>query len=377
MTAVPTPSNPLPPPLRILHLTAGSDAGGLSRYTFDLCTAMHARGHHVAIAGERGAWHEMFRSAPFPWIDAPLKGGPLALLRARRILLEYLERNPADILHVHYRRPMLVARALQKRFNIPILYTLHLSHMPMSFGRQFVSDFGDHAHAASEDGRDWLLEVGIPPDRITVIPHGIDVEKFPLADHAGRRAAREALGIPTEARVAAYVGRLDYPKNENWLLDVALRMPALHLLVAGDGPNQPAFRARVARDQLESRVHLLGHRPALGVYHAADALLLPSLREGFSLVCAEAMCAGVPVLRTRTSGTRELIVENVTGRSVAIDHDAFVAAAVEFLSLDSAELRRMGAAGAALVRANFTFERQFADTLALYRRLAGAGKIST
>ncbi len=68
--------------MRILHLTAGSDAGGVSRYIFDLCSAMSAAGHQVAVAGERGAWHDLFAAAPFPWIDAPLKGGPLTLLRA-------------------------------------------------------------------------------------------------------------------------------------------------------------------------------------------------------------------------------------------------------------------------------------------------------
>src|SRR5579862_1972615 len=56
-------------PLRILHLTGESDAGGLSQYLFNLCTEMHARGHQVAIAGQRGFWHHLFKTAPWPWID--------------------------------------------------------------------------------------------------------------------------------------------------------------------------------------------------------------------------------------------------------------------------------------------------------------------
>src|SRR5438045_244688 len=115
-------------PLRILHLTAGSDAGGLSRYIFDLSFAMHARGHQVAVAGQRGAWHWLFETAPFPWIDAPLKGGPFALRKATRILNEYLAAHPVDLLHVHYRRSALVARRVQQQGHpkLPILYTLHL-----------------------------------------------------------------------------------------------------------------------------------------------------------------------------------------------------------------------------------------------------------
>jgi len=117
-------------------------------------------------------------------------------------------------------------------------------------------------------------------------------------------------------------------------------------------------------------VHLFGHRddtPA--VYAATDLLLLPSAREGFSLVCAEAMSVGVPVLRTRTSGVAETVVENVTGRSVPIDHDAFLNAAVVMLS-DREALARMGAAAARHVREHLTFDRQLAETVALYNRLA-------
>jgi glycosyltransferase involved in cell wall biosynthesis len=76
------------------------------------------------------------------------------------------------------------------------------------------------------------------------------------------------------------------------------------------------------------------------------------------------------VCRTGTAGTAELIVEGVTGRSTPIERDAFIAAAVEFLT-DQATLRRMGIAAARHVRERFTFERQLQDTLALYRRLAG------
>ena len=102
---------------------------------------------------------------------------------------------------------------------------------------------------------------------------------------------------------------------------------------------------------------------------ATDLLMLPSGREGFSLVCAEAMSVGVPVLRTRTSGVAETVVENVTGRSVPIDHDAFLNAAVVMLS-DPDALARMGTAAARHVREHLTFDRQLAETVALYNRLA-------
>jgi glycosyltransferase involved in cell wall biosynthesis len=186
-------------------------------------------------------------------------------------------------------------------------------------------------------------------------------------------AARRSLELPSGDLVALYVGRLDYPKNAAWLLDLAAaalpRIPDLHVLLVGDGPDEPCLRAQAASRGLADRVRILGHLDnPLAAYQAADALLLPSLREGFSLVCAEAMSVGTPVLRTNTSGAEELIIDGVTGRCVPIDHDAFINAAIDFLS-DRAKLAAMGRAAAQHVRENYTFERQMAQTLELYRRL--------
>ena len=355
--------------LRILHLTAGSDAGGLSRYILDLGTAMAAAGHTVAVAGARGAWHDLFAASPLPWVDVPLKGGPVALWRSARALGRWIDGNPVDVLHVHYRRAALVGRLLQRWHPIPMLYTLHLSDIAVGGPWRWLSDFGDHTHAASADAVPWLTEVaGVPVGRVTVVPHGVDPARFPMPDPAARVAARAALGIPPDPIVAAYVGRLDDPKNVGWLLDVAAAMPAIRLLVAGEGPHEAAVRARVAADRLGNVTLLAGRRDPVPVYHAADALLLPSGREGFSLVCAEAMSCGVPVLRTRTAGTTEQIVDGVTGRATPIDRAAFVSVATAFLG-DRAALGRMGEGAARHVREHLRFDRQLAETVALYGRL--------
>jgi len=359
-------------PLRILHLTAGSDAGGVSRYLYDLCMAMHQAGHQVAVAGEPGEWHDSFQKAPWPWLDLPLKSGPLGLARSAAPLRDWIAQHPVDVLHTHYRKPTLVARRLQRKLKLPILYTLHLSHIPLRMPWRLFTDFGDHVHVPSTDGRDWLVRhARVAEGRITVIPHGIDPARFPLPSVADRAKARSALGLHPTDRAALFVGRLDYPKNEDWMLDLAAKaIPNLQIFIAGDGPHFKQLQGRVYGEGLSHRVKLMGYCDPLPLYHAADALLLPSGQEGFSYVCAEAMCTGLPVLRTRTSGTAELIVEGVTGRSVPIDRRAFLDAAVAFLA-DEPALRRMGTAAAQHVRAHLTFSKQLQQTIALYHRLAG------
>ncbi|MGH7178436.1 MAG: glycosyltransferase family 4 protein [Tepidisphaeraceae bacterium] len=363
--------------LRILHLTLGADAGGLSRYIVDLCTAMHAQGHSVAVAGDTGAWQWAFQQSPVPYINIPLKGGLLAFGRCVRMLREHLRENPVDVLHTHYRRATLLARRLQNRAAPPILYTVHLSHISLAFPRSLFTDFGDATHVASEEARDWLVnDAGVQPRRIHLIPHGVDTDRYSLTTCPQRAAARRLLDLNDDDRVALYVGRLNYPKNEEWILDVAVAVPGLKVILVGEGPHESILREGIAARNLSDRVRVAGHQDPLVYYRAADALLLPSIREGFSLVCAEAMSTGVPCLRTRTSGTRELIVEGITGRSVPIDHDQFVQASVDFLT-DTDALRRMGRAGADLVREKFSFGLQLSRTLDLYRSMTKVSEDQT
>jgi len=367
-----------PRPLHILHLTAGSDAGGVSRYIYDLATAMLPLGHRITVAGERGAWHSLFEKAPWPWIELPLKRGPLALYRSAGTLEKYIRQNPVDLIHAHYRRTTLVSRILKRRLGVPTLFTLHVTGISLRGVNRLLSDWGDHCHVASSASRRWLIEEArVPAERITLFPHGIDPRKFPVSDEADKKAARRELGLPENALIAGFVGRFDYPKNEEWMLDLAAasreKIPDLHVVLIGEGPHEPDLRRRIAAENLAGRVTIIPYGDPHAVYRASDAILLTSGAEGFSFVNTEALSTGRAVLRTRTAGTEEQIIEGVTGRSVAVDRNAFLAASLDFLA-DRAALARMGEAGAKHVRDNLTFELQFQRTLALYQQLAARSR---
>ena len=397
----PPPEKPARP-LSVLHLTLGADAGGLSRYVVDLAAAMANQGHAVAAAGDDGAWRWAFDAAPFPYLQIPLKAGPVGFAQSVRAVRRWLADHPVDVIHTHYRRATLLGRFVRSRrrsveswglevgsegggksklpttnpqlptpnYPPPLLYTVHLSDLSLAGPRRWLSDFGDHTHVASVEARRWVVDdARVPPGRVTLIPHGIDPATYPLATPADRAAARAALDLTPSDHVGLFVGRLDYPKNEHWLLTVAEQSPGAIFLLVGEGPHEADLRAEIARRGLAGRVRLLGHRDPLACYRAADLLLLPSIREGFSYVCAEAMSVGLPVLRTRTAGTEELIVEGETGRSVPLNESAFANAAAEMLS-DPAALRHLGATAAAHVREHFTFDRQVERTVDLYRALA-------
>jgi glycogen(starch) synthase len=240
-----------------------------------------------------------------------------------------------------------------------------------------LSDFGDHVHAPSQDARRWLEEdAQVAAEKITVIPHGVDVSRYPRRDAAVKAAARKKLGIDSSDILAAFVGRLDFPKNPDWMIDVAeasrAALPNLKIIIAGDGPDAPAMRRTIVQRNLSDRIITPGESDALTVYQASDALLSSSLREGFGLVCAEAMCVGLPVFRTHTGGSEEMIIEGVTGRSVPVDRKLFVAEALKFLA-DRENLEKMGQGAAELIRSEFTLDRQIDRTIELYRKIKRPG----
>jgi glycosyltransferase involved in cell wall biosynthesis len=136
----------------------------------------------------------------------------------------------------------------------------------------------------------------------------------------------------------------------------------------GDGEQRLAMEQQIRAHDLQDRVSLLPYGDPRPLYRAIDALLLPSAREGLSLVNLEAMSIGRPVLRTQTAGTGELISEGETGRSTPIDRETFVDTALNFLS-DRDSLSRMGQNAAELVRTHYTFQHQVDATVALYRQL--------
>ncbi len=360
------------PPLRVLHLTAGSDAGGVSRYLHELARGSVDRGCQVAIAGERGAWHELFADSPAQWLEQPLKGNLLALHRAARAL----RRQRWDIVHAHSRRAALVGRRIARAQRIPLLFTLHLTGIPLRGLWRWLSDFGDHCHAPSSAARQWLIDsAGVAPARITVIPHGLDESRFPVADAAARLRARAQLQLPADAPVAAYVGRFDVPKNEHWLLDLAEQsrpwLPDLRLLLVGEGPHEAELRRSLAERGLDERVQILSYRAPQPIYAAIDLLLLPSAQEGFSYVCAEAMATGRAVLRTQTAGAAEMIVPGRTGQTTPIEREAFLTTAQQMLA-DRPRLHAMGAAAATHVRAHLSLCLQLERTVSLYRQLIAA-----
>jgi glycosyltransferase involved in cell wall biosynthesis len=222
----------------------------------------------------------------------------------------------------------------------------------------------------------FLLDV---QHKCTVIPLGIDVERF--EDRAGESAARlrARWGLPADRPVAVFVGRLRYYKGLDYLLRALPLVPDVHLLLVGGGPLWDRTRALAERLGVAGRVVFTGDVDEADLpacYKAGDLFVLPShtRAEAFGTSIVEAMSAGLPVISTEIqTGTSWVNQAGVTGLVVPpCDPDA-LAGAIRILVADPALRASMGRAGLARAREHFRASTMVDAVEAVYREVLGQG----
>ena len=167
---------------------------------------------------------------------------------------------------------------------------------------------------------DFSIEQGgLPPEKLVVIPNGIDLDKYPARQPADLRA----LGIGAGRRAVTFVGRLEPQKGVDWLIEAAPRwlaeLPDCDLLLVGEGPLRASLETAARTAGIAQRVHFVGWRPDVPEILAASGLLvLPSAWEGMPNVVLEAMASRRPVVATDVEGVRELLGSAARRRRAAI-----------------------------------------------------------
>jgi glycosyltransferase involved in cell wall biosynthesis len=220
--------------------------------------------------------------------------------------------------------------------------------------------------------RQFYVGKGLAADKFEVIANGVEVR---VAEPAlSREAFLKRLDLPEDARVIAVIGSLCLDKQLKdaiWATDLLKRArDDAHLVIIGDGPLR--WRLTRYRDQIEiaERVHFLGVRddvPELMPHF--DCLWLASRCEGQSNAIIEAMAAGVPVVASDIPANRELVESGETGYLFPLGDRAHLAQWTNVLLDDPDLAKRIGSAGQAKMREQFTVERMVDSHAKLYREL--------
>jgi glycosyltransferase involved in cell wall biosynthesis len=301
-------------PTSVLHVIAPGAVGGAESVVRTLAAAQRDIGINVSVAavvqpGEPTPLLDALRDAS---IDAHRITVPSRGYRVeRRSLAALCASLSPSVVHTHgYRADVVDAAYLQQR-GLPIVTTVHgftggdlrnrcYQWLQCRAYRQF-----DAVAVVSSPLQRQLADL-VLPHRLHIVPNA-----FRAGPIHSRGEARAALGLPHDAFIIGWVGRLSREKGADVLLRAMadLSVPTVvHAAIIGDGPEHISLRRQAMKLRLAERVSWHGRVANAERYFAAfDTFVLSSRTEGTPMVLFEAMAAGVPVIATSVGGVPDVL----------------------------------------------------------------------
>lgn len=346
-----------------------ANLGGMQRVSLKLHEALDACGAQDAALSYDAC---LLRSS---WRWVHLKT-PFFLARTAGALLQAARREEIDVVLFSSMVTATLAVPLQGLFRRHGVRTAAITHgldvttpfPPYQWFVPHVFDALDAVFPVSRATAQACRDRGAAPEQVHVIPNGIDANRFTPPDSraAGRRALkadRNGASLPSDTLLLCSVGRQVKRKGTAWFIDQVMpRLPSdVHYWIAGDGPQDDAIRAAIARHDLDDRVRPLGRIPndALArLYRGADLFVMPNIPveddlEGFGIVLLEAGQCGTPAVAAQLDGIQDVITDGVNGHLVPPESpNAFADAILQYRNAPAA-LR--GAAQRAATHTTATF----------------------
>jgi D-inositol-3-phosphate glycosyltransferase len=383
------------------------DAGGMNVYVVELARRLADRGVAVEIFTRATSSTQAPVVEAFPGVTVrhvhagPFEGLtkselPAQLCAFAREVLRAEARHPQgwyDLVHSHYWLSGQVGALVRDRWSVPLVHSMHTMAKVKNeslaagdtpepaarlIGEQQVVDAADMLIANTDIEAKQLLELyDADPGRVEVVHPGVDLDLFrPSASARGR------LGIPGDAVVLMFAGRIQPLKAPDVLLHAVRRLldrrPSMRrqLLVpivggpSGSGFDQAEPLAALAESlgiaDVVRFVPPVAQAALADWYAAASLVCVPSYNESFGLVAVEAQACGTPVVAAAVGGLTTAVRDGVSGVLVEGHHPDDYARAIERV-VTTPGLRDAMARGAVAQAAQFAWERTAEHTLEVYR----------
>ena len=369
-------------PHKVMLLIPNLQQGGAERQILELARKLPARFAPVLCL-----WNYQVH-----YRDLLPAGEPRHVLGVRRLgrkglrrLEQVLREEKPSILHSYRDKANFLARLALRRAPVPVVLTSvrnRAINVLYLLTEWYLSRRSDRVLVNSEAVRYELIRwARVPDSKIQIIHNFIDLDRFHPPTAEQRAAARARYHLASDELALLLPGRFSLQKNHMGLVRALAwlrrrgRLPAkVRVLLAGRERDRlyTALTWRLARyfgvDQHLVRLGAITDMPTL--YHAADALLLPSLWEGLPNAVLEGHASGLPALVSHAANVDRIVLPEESGievptlglRSLAEGLGLLIETPVE-------QLRRMGERGRAHVAASFGPERVLAETVALYDAL--------
>lgn len=342
--------------MSVLHLLGTAGEGGAETYFVDLVEALQAAGVVQAAAIRRHPGREdRLRAAGVP-VKALRFGGPIDIL-TKTAVAGFAAVNGATLALAWMNR---AAR------HTPKGPWKRVGRLGGYYSLKYYKGF-DHLVANTEDIADWIVAQGWPAGQVTCIPN------FAAAPDAAAPVDRASLGTPAGVPLLLAMGRLHEAKAHDVALQALTLLPDAWLWIAGVGPLEAKLKGMATALGVEDRVRFLGWRSdASALYRTADVCMFPSRYEPLGNVVIQAWAHGLPVVAAASQGPKALIQDGKDGLLVPIDDAEALASGVRRVLGDTGLRKRLAAAGAKRVSAEFSKAAVVARWKTLLADLGGA-----
>jgi len=336
--------------LHICLVTAGTapQVGGLEKHFIELAVNL-SKAHRVSVIANHDHRRLLPDSIRFIAFDfTRSRVNPFNLYRLYRCLKD----NDFDVVHTQANKATALMASLKPFVDFPLVATLHGSKKNL---RAF--DRADHVIAVSNRITEKLRN-----PNVTVVYNGVQLE--PGADRAGN--LRSELGLSSSLPLVCAVGRLVMPKGFDLLLEAFVGVPA-QLVVVGEGEERSELERQAARLGLGDQVRFVGRRSDVPRFlQCADLVVIPSRREGFSYVMAEALLQRTPLVSTDVADVKRIIGERYV---VPVEDVPALRGALCRSLEDLAAVNNAFAPVYAFAAREFTLDAMVENTLGVYRQV--------
>jgi len=280
-------------------------------------------------------------------------------LKVVRQGLQIVNDEAIDILHANSGAPNQWLNIIARMRKLPLVSHLH-SRYPLRDRFTLGLHNTSRVVGVSQPIIDQLLDDGIDPARVQVVPNGIDTAHQDLAEPLD---LRQMLGLRSRDFIAMTTASLIHRKGVDLLIQAIVRLRRqrqlpVHLVIAGDGPERESLEELASSLDLEHCVHFLGSRDDVArlLRGGVDVFVSGAREEVFGLVLAEANLASLAVIAPKVGGIPDVIADHVSGLIVPPENHISIAQAIACL-YDHPELRvELGRAGRNRVLSNFRIE---------------------
>jgi D-inositol-3-phosphate glycosyltransferase len=309
-----------------------------------------------------------------------------------------LEGEKYDVIHSHYWISGKVAMPAAKKFGIPLAHTMHtmarVKNMNLAEGERpepMIRVQGETQVVAAADALIANTDAEAAslvslyeacPDNVSVVSPGVDLYTFTAGN--GRKAAREAIGLPQDAHILAFVGRIQPHKGPEVLIRAVAEMlnhsphlrSKLITVIMGGASGSGLGEVERLKDlvswlNISDVVRFENPVPRAQIpqwYRAADLVCVPSYSESFGLVALEAQACGTPVVATAVGGLRTAVADGISG--VLVDgHDPRAWSSVLARLIQEPQRRVLLSMGAIEHASHFGWDATARGTLDIYDRI--------